>query len=78
MCVSIGASLQHRAHMARAPVSVLAPFDYAGLVFAVALDFVLFSQLPGAWGWVGIVLIAVAGVLTLGGARPIATGRRGL
>ena len=55
---------------ARAPVTVLAPFDYAGLAFAVALDFVLFSHLPGAWGWLGIVLIAGAGVMTLWRPRP--------
>lgn len=33
--------------VARAPVSTLAPFDYAGLVFAVTLDFALFAHLPG-------------------------------
>jgi len=58
---------------ARAPVTTLAAFDYTGLVFAVALDFVLFSQLPGAWGWVGIVLIAVAGFMTAWTPRPEGT-----
>lgn len=55
---------------ARAPVTVLAPFDYAGLVFAVALDFLLFSHLPGAWAWLGIALIVAAGLMTVWRARP--------
>ena len=55
---------------ARAPVTTLAPFDYAGLVFAVALDFALFANLPGAWGWLGIVLIAAAGLMTAWRPRP--------
>lgn len=55
---------------ARAPVTVLAPFDYAGLIFAVALDFLLFAHLPGAWGWVGIALIVAAGMLTAIRPRP--------
>ncbi|MGB3407024.1 MAG: DMT family transporter [Jannaschia sp.] len=55
---------------ARAPVTVLAPFDYAGLVFAVFLDFTLFSQLPGLWGWIGIILITTAGLITIRRPRP--------
>ena len=58
---------------ARAPVTTLAPFDYAGLVFAVVLDFFLFSNLPGAWGWIGIVLITTAGMITIGRPRPEGT-----
>lgn len=49
---------------ARAPVSVLAPFDYAGLIFAVTLDIAIFAHLPGPWGWLGIALIVAAGVMT--------------
>lgn len=55
---------------ARAPVTVLAPFDYTGLVFAVVLDFMLFSHLPGLWGWIGIVLITAAGLITVTRPRP--------
>ena len=64
--------------VARAPVSLLAPWDYAGLVFAVLLDFALFAHLPGPWGWVGIVLIAAAGLTTAfaGRPRPVGTGLR--
>ena len=55
---------------ARAPVSVLAPYDYAGLVFAVALDALIFAHLPGPWGWIGIALIVAAGAMTLPRGRP--------
>ncbi|GIT92765.1 hypothetical protein JANAI62_29980 [Jannaschia pagri] len=57
---------------ARAPVTVLAPFDYTGLIFAVLLDFLLFAHLPGPWGWLGIVLIAVAGLIMV--RKPRAEG----
>ncbi|WP_371155769.1 DMT family transporter [Jannaschia sp. 2305UL9-9] len=55
---------------ARAAVLVLAPFDYAGLVFAVILDFALFAHLPGPWGAIGILLIATAGLITVTRPRP--------
>ena len=62
--------------VSRAPVSTRAPFDYVGLVFAVALDFALFAHLPGGWGWLGIGLITSAGLLTAWTGRPVATGLR--
>jgi drug/metabolite transporter (DMT)-like permease len=52
------------AAQARAPVALLAPYDYAGLGFVVVIDAVLFAHLPGPWGWLGIVLIAVAGLMS--------------
>lgn len=61
--------------VARAPVSTLAPFDYAGLVFVVALDWLIFAHLPGGWSWVGIGLIAGAGLMTVW-TRPVGTGLR--
>lgn len=62
--------------VARAPVSLLAPCDYSGLVFAVVLDFALFAHLPGPWGWLGIVLIAAAGLMTALSGRPVGAGLR--
>jgi drug/metabolite transporter (DMT)-like permease len=61
---------------ARAPVSTLAAYDYSGLVFAVALDFLLFANLPGIWGWVGIALIVCAGALSAWTPRPEGTWLR--
>jgi drug/metabolite transporter (DMT)-like permease len=63
--------------VSRAPVSTLAPFDYAGLGFAVLLDLAIFARLPGAWGWLGIALITAAGLLTAWTGRPVASGLRG-
>jgi drug/metabolite transporter (DMT)-like permease len=61
---------------ARAPVSALAAYDYTGLVFAVALDFLIFSNLPGPWGWAGIALIVCAGFLAAWTPRPEGTWLR--
>ncbi|UWQ21772.1 DMT family transporter [Jannaschia sp. W003] len=58
---------------ARAPVTTLAAYDYTGLVFAVAFDFALFAHLPEAWGWVGIALIASAGLMSAWTPRPEGT-----
>lgn len=51
--------------MARAPVSVLAPFEFTGLVWAVIFDFVLFATLPGVPGWIGIIAITLAGLMVV-------------
>lgn len=52
--------------MARAPVSVLAPLDFTGLIWAVGFDLILFSTLPTVWAWVGMALITGAAVLVMG------------
>ncbi|PWJ21665.1 DMT family transporter [Jannaschia seohaensis] len=57
----------------RAPIGVLAAYDYSGLVFAVALDFLLFASLPGPWAWLGIALIVGAGGLSAWTPRPEGT-----
>ncbi|WP_424942247.1 DMT family transporter [Aliiroseovarius crassostreae] len=49
--------------MARAPVSVLAPFEYTGLIWALGFDAVFFGHLPGLWGWIGTITITVAALL---------------
>lgn len=56
--------------MARAPVSVLAPFDFTGLIWAVIFDFALFSTLPGIPGWIGIAAITIAGLMVMRPPRP--------
>ncbi|QQA44015.1 DMT family transporter [Pelagovum pacificum] len=49
--------------VARAPVSVLAPFDFTGLIWALGFDIVLFSVLPGPLGLLGVLAITAAGVM---------------
>jgi drug/metabolite transporter (DMT)-like permease len=49
----------------RAPVAVVAPFEYTGLIWAVALGALVFGDVPAATFWVGAVVIIAAGLYTL-------------
>lgn len=49
--------------MARAPVAVLAPFEFTGLIWALGFDALFFGHLPGIMGWVGIFAITSAALL---------------
>jgi drug/metabolite transporter (DMT)-like permease len=42
--------------------TAVSPFDYSRLVFAALFGFVLFSEVPDAWFWVGSAMIVVANV----------------
>lgn len=57
----------------RAEVSALAPWHYSRLVFALAMDAVLFARWPGPLAAAGCALIAVGGLILLREGR----GRRG-
>jgi drug/metabolite transporter (DMT)-like permease len=48
---------------ARAPVSALAPFDFTGLIWALGFDIVLFSNMPGVLGLLGVFAITLAALL---------------
>jgi drug/metabolite transporter (DMT)-like permease len=43
-------------------MSLIAPFRYTGLVFAVALGYAVWGHVPDAWAWAGIALLLVAGL----------------
>ncbi len=45
-----------------APASVVAPFNYTGLVYSAFWGFMVFSELPDAWTWVGASVIVSAGL----------------
>ncbi len=47
---------------ARADASALMPFDYARLPFVAVVGFVLFSELPDIWTWIGAAVIAAAAI----------------
>jgi drug/metabolite transporter (DMT)-like permease len=47
----------------RAEVSGLAPWHYSRIVFALALDAVLFARMPEAWALLGCGLIAAGGLV---------------
>jgi drug/metabolite transporter (DMT)-like permease len=43
-------------------MSLIAPFRYTGLVFAVALGYIVWGSVPDAWAWAGIALLLGAGL----------------
>ncbi len=62
--------------LARAPASTLAPLDYTGLVWALLVDWLIFSQIPGPLGILGSVLITAAAlIIVLKPAEPATPGR---
>ncbi len=50
-------------------MSVVAPFRYIGLLFALVLGYVLWGDLPNGMAWLGIALMVGAGVVVLQGER---------
>jgi drug/metabolite transporter (DMT)-like permease len=50
------------AAMRQGEMSVVAPFRYVGLFWAVLIGWVVWGDLPNAWGWCGIALLIAAGV----------------
>jgi drug/metabolite transporter (DMT)-like permease len=50
-------------------MSVIAPFRYAGLLFALLLGFVVWGDVPNALAWAGIALLVGAGLYVLHGER---------
>lgn len=43
-------------------VSMVAPFRYTRILFALAIAFVVFGEVPDAWTWIGAALIVGSGV----------------
>ena len=48
-----------------APAAFLSPFNYAQIIGATALGYLLFGQLPDLWTWVGAAIIALSGMFLL-------------
>lgn len=44
------------------PASIVAPFDYTGLLWATALGWVFWQEIPSAWSALGAAAIGVCGV----------------
>lgn len=49
----------------RAPISVIAPLEYTALIWAFALGYAIWHDVPGPNVWAGAVLIAGAGLIIL-------------
>ncbi len=54
--VALTLSLQH------APVSTLAPVDYASLIWSTLFGVWLFAEIPTVWTWLGAPLIVASGL----------------
>lgn len=55
----------------KAPVGVIAPFEYTALVWAALLGFLVWGDVPSARVWAGAAIIAAAGLYaSRPGARP--------
>ncbi|PBB34585.1 DMT family transporter [Mesorhizobium sp. WSM3868] len=55
--------------MKRAPVSIVAPFEYTSLVWAFALGFAIWGDVPRTEVFMGAALIIGAGLLIVGNER---------
>jgi drug/metabolite transporter (DMT)-like permease len=63
--------------VARAPISLLAPFEYTALLWAVLFDLVIFGLIPGLPSLAGGVLVVAAAVVVAFADRLHAWLRRG-
>ncbi|MFN7753924.1 MAG: DMT family transporter [Pseudomonadota bacterium] len=73
---ALGAQLAMTAAYARGPTLVAATLSYSGVLFAALIDVVLWRQVPAASGWIGMIAIVAAGVMTVLARRPAAPPRR--
>ena len=48
-----------------ADASVIAPFDYASMLFAIAIGYVIFDEVPTAQMLIGAALIVLAGIIII-------------
>jgi drug/metabolite transporter (DMT)-like permease len=55
--------------------SVLAPFDYIAMIWAVMLGYFLFDELPTAQVWIGAAIVIAAGLLILWRERQLGKRR---
>lgn len=56
-------------------MSLVAPFRYAGLLFAVVIGYVVWGDVPNVLAWMGIALLVAAGLTILRGGRRTAPAR---
>ena len=54
-----------------AEASVVAPFEYTGLIWSVLLGFLVWNEWPDAVSWFGIAIIIAAGLFILHREREV-------
>jgi len=52
-------------------VSVVAPFRYTSLLWALALGYLVWGDIPNALAWLGIVLLISAGLAMIHHQRSV-------
>jgi len=55
-------------------ISVIAPFRYTGLLFALAMGWLVWGDVPNGLAWAGIALLVGAGLYVLHGERRASAG----
>ncbi len=60
----------------QAPASILAPFDYASIVFALLYGYVVFHEAPSTAVWYGLPLVIGSGLYVLHREQARSRGRR--
>jgi drug/metabolite transporter (DMT)-like permease len=68
VCASVGHYLLIRAYD-HANATLLAPYTYTAIVWALVLGFVLFGQWPDVWSVVGMAVIVASGLFLAGRQR---------
>jgi drug/metabolite transporter (DMT)-like permease len=58
-----------------AEISIVAPFRYAGIVWAILLGLLIWGELPDALSFAGIAILISAGLFTFYRERKLARGR---
>jgi drug/metabolite transporter (DMT)-like permease len=55
-------------------MSLIAPFRYSGLLYALLLGYLVWSEVPNALAWIGIALLVAAGLYVLHNERSRSRG----
>ena len=55
------------------PASVVAPFDYTSMIWALVLGYALFGEMPTRWSFLGSAIIAAAGLFVIWRERQLGT-----
>lgn len=61
-CISIGALLSVNRSLILAPASVVVPYQYSMIVWAVAFGYIVFGDVPAPTTFVGAAIIIAAGI----------------
>jgi drug/metabolite transporter (DMT)-like permease len=64
VCLCLAYSLMVRATR-HSELSVVAPFRYSGLLYALLAGYWVWGEIPNAWAWSGITLLVTSGLVML-------------